>query len=171
MFSLRCSNYALRGYPFIIYDYDRKKSDKKINHPCSNFKFSCRFRIFFAAKKKNTKNAFAGFVYVACLEFCCGELGRVTGKIEVKRFQEVLSLLISSVFHGPSFHGPRWDICLPAIKHAPIYIGETWRRWELLKQINLWQFSAFGKFVVSCDCSQWKLSMRFVSLNTRLGKT
>ena len=95
MFSLRCSNYALRGYPFIIYGYDRKKSDKKINHPCSNFKFSCRFRIFFAAKKKNTKNAFAGFVYVACLEFCCGELGRVTGKIEVKRFQEVLSSLIS----------------------------------------------------------------------------
>jgi len=63
--------------------------------PGSNFKFSCSVK-FFTAEKKYTEIAFPGFVY---------GLSSVS-KVEVKRFQEVLASLFSSVF-DPGFDGQR----------------------------------------------------------------
>jgi len=71
--------------------------------PGSNFKFSCSFK-FFTVEKKYTEIAFPGFIYVT--RFYVAGLGSVGSKVEVKRFQEVLALLFSSVF-DPGFDGQR----------------------------------------------------------------
>ena len=69
----------------------------------SNFKFSCSFKVF-TVEKKYTEIAFPGFVYGT--RFYVVGLGSVGSKVEVKRFQEVLASLFSSVF-DPGFDGQR----------------------------------------------------------------
>jgi len=55
-------------------------------------------------EKKYTEIAFPGFVYGT--RFYVVGLGSVGSKVEVKRFQEVLASLFSSVF-DPGFDGQR----------------------------------------------------------------